>query len=99
QDLTGPTVNFVNPLDNAVGRNVKSRVGLTFTDNIDLNTINSTTIIIRPVGGSALPGKYSHQDGIVNFFPDAPLVANTTYEVVVPAGGVKDDVGNPAPTQ
>jgi YVTN family beta-propeller protein len=97
-DTVGPSVNFVSPLDGALNRNVKSRVGLTFTDNVDLNSINTSTIIVRPVGGSALAGKYSSQAGMVNFFPDAPLAANTTYEVIVPAGGVRDDVGNTVPT-
>ena len=97
-DTVGPSVNFVSPLDGALNRNVKSRVGLTFTDNVDINSINISTIIVRPVGGSALAGKYSTQTAMVNFFPDAPLLANTTYEVIVPAGGVRDDVGNSAPT-
>jgi YVTN family beta-propeller protein len=49
---------------------------------------------VRPVGGSALAGRYSGQSGILNFAPDTPLTPGTTYEVVVPAGGMKDDVGN-----
>ena len=97
-DTVGPSVNFVSPLDGALNRNVKSRVGLTFTDNVDINSINISTIIVRPVGGPPLAGKYSTQTAMVNFFPDAPLLANTTYEVIVPAGGVRDDVGNSAPT-
>ena len=97
-DTTGPSVNFVSPLNNATNRNVKSRVGLTFTDELDIDSINTSTIIVRPPGGSALPGKYSLQSGIVNFFPDAVLAQNTTYEIVVPAGGVRDLMGNPSPT-
>jgi hypothetical protein len=31
---------------------------------------------------------------ILNFDPDEDLLPNTTYEVVLPAGGVKDLVGN-----
>ena len=42
-----------------------------------------------------LPGKYSYQTGIVNFAPDQILAADTTYEVIVPAGGVRDVSGNP----
>ncbi len=98
-DTNGPTVNFVNPLDNSVNRNVKSRVGLTFDEAVELETLNNTNIMIRPVGGAALAGKFSTQAGVVNFSPSAPLAANTTYEVVVVAGGVKDWVGNPVPTE
>ncbi|MEO1083387.1 MAG: PKD domain-containing protein [Acidobacteriota bacterium] len=31
---------------------------------------------------------------ILTFTPDAPLAANTTYEVIVPEGGIKDVAGN-----
>lgn len=98
-DMTGPSVNFVSPLNNAVNRALTSRVGVTFSDQIDLRTVSSSTFIVRPVGGAALPGKYSHQFGVVNFFPDVALQANTTYEVVVTAGGIKDYVGNTVPSQ
>ncbi|MCR5886175.1 hypothetical protein LRS03_26330 [Rhizobacter sp. J219] len=44
-------------------------------------------------GRRSAAGKYSGQSGILNFSPDAPLLPATTYEVVVVAGGMKDDVG------
>ncbi|MEL7006885.1 MAG: T9SS type A sorting domain-containing protein [Bacteroidota bacterium] len=50
------------------------------------------------MGGSAISGKYSHQSAAVNFTPDAPLNPGTTYEVIVPAGGVADWMGNTAST-
>ena len=93
-DTTPPAVNMVNPADGAVSRAVTSRVGLTFTDAIDLDTVNSSTFIVRPLGGSALPGKYSGQTQILNFWPNTPLAANTTYEIVLPAGGLRDWSGN-----
>lgn len=93
-DRNPPVVNMVNPVDDAQGMAVTSRVGLTFTDNIDHRTVNMQTVIVRPEGGEALVGKYSTYKGIVNFSPDACLQANTCYEVVVPAGGVKDYAGN-----
>ena len=43
-DTNGPTVNFVNPLDNSVNRNVKSRVGITFDEAVELETLNNTNI-------------------------------------------------------
>jgi hypothetical protein len=94
-DNRGPEVNMVNPPSNAVKRALTSRVGITLTDQIDSRTINSSTFIIRPLGGSALSGKYSNQTAMLNFSPSVPLLANTTYEVIVPAGGIKDISGNP----
>ena len=95
---TGPitgsaAVNMVSPKNNATNQALTSRVGITTTDQIDLRTVSASTFIVRPLGGSALAGKYSGQSGILNFSPDAPLLPGTTYEVVVPAGGMKDDVG------
>jgi len=93
-DTTPPAVNMVNPKNGAMNQALTTRVGLTFTDSIDVRTLGSSSCIVRPVGGAALPGKYSSQTGIVNFSPDAPLAPNTTYEVVIPAGGLRDQVGN-----
>jgi len=95
KDLEGPAVNMVIPKNGAPNQALTTRVGLTFTDLIDLRTVNDSTFIVRPVGGAALPGKYSTQLGVVNFFPDEPLLAEQLYEVIVPKGGVKDLVGNP----
>ena len=93
-DTNGPLVNMVVPRNNATNQALTSRVGLTFTDQIDLRSVNTNTCIIRPLGGSALAGRYSHQTGIINFWPDQTLQPNTTYEVVVPIGGIRDLVSN-----
>jgi DNA-binding beta-propeller fold protein YncE len=97
-DTTGPSVNMVSPKNNSSNQALTSRIGITVTDHVDLRTVSSSSFIVRPVGGSALPGKYSGQGGILNFSPDVPLAAGTTYEVVVPAGGMTDDAGNAVPT-
>lgn len=93
-DRAAPIVNFVSPRDGAVSQALSSRVGVTFTDQIDVHSIDSASFIVRPAGGKALKGRYSSQTNIVNFSPDLPLAANTTYELVIPAGGIKDYVGN-----
>ena len=94
-DTTGPAVNMVVPADGAKSQLLSTRVGLTFTDAVDLRTINRDTFVVRPVGGAALSGKYSTETGIVNFFPDTPLLPDRVYEVVVPQGGIRDHAGNP----
>jgi len=93
-DTKAPEVNMVVPKSNDVNRALTSRVGITLTDNIIFETINKNTFIVRPIGGQALTGKYSYQFSIANFSPDQPLLANTTYEIVIPAGGMKDYSGN-----
>jgi DNA-binding beta-propeller fold protein YncE len=96
-DRLGPSVNMVNPRNNAVNQALTSRVGITLTDWPELLSVNSNTFIVREVGGQALSGKYGGEQGILNFWPDQPLKPDTTYEVVIPAGGITDFSGNPTP--
>lgn len=93
-DTTPPAVNFVSPANGATGAALTARVGLTFTDQIDRRTAGPATFLVRPVGGSALPGRYSYQTNILNFAPDEPLAPDTTYEIVLPKDGLADLAGN-----
>lgn len=93
-DTNGPVAQFVSPADNANNQALSSRVGFIMSDQIDVTSLTTNTFIVRPLGGSALPGTYSTQMGMINFAPDQTLSANTTYEVVLPAGGIRDVVGN-----
>ena len=54
-----------------------TRVGVSMSDNVDLVSIDTTTFMVRPVGGEAVPGKYSVQMGLVNFAPDVPQQPET----------------------
>jgi hypothetical protein len=93
-DTTAPVVDTVIPNDKATAVSTKSRIGVTFSDNIELATVNAASFIVRPVGGQALAGKYGVRMGVVNFDPDEDLQPATTYEVVLPKGGIADFVGN-----
>ncbi|NJN84608.1 MAG: PKD domain-containing protein, partial [Caldilineaceae bacterium] len=93
-DTFAPQVTMVSPAEGAIRQARTSRIGLTFSDRIDLRTVDNTTFIVRPLDGEALPGKYSSQTGIVNFTPDEPLEAAATYEIIVPANGIRDVSGN-----
>lgn len=93
-DTTPPVVDTVIPKNDETGVSVKSRIGITFSDNIELATVNAASFIVRPVGGEPLPGKYGARMGVVNFDPDGELQPDTTYEVVLPKGGIADFVGN-----
>jgi hypothetical protein len=93
-DTTAPVVDTVIPNDKATGASVKSRIGVTFSDNIELATVNAASFIVRPVGGQPLAGKYGVRMSVVNFDPDEDLQPATTYEVVLPKGGIADFVGN-----
>jgi hypothetical protein len=94
KDSRAPAVNFTSPANGATDVHVKSRVGLCFTDFIDPMSLNTTSLMVRAVGGPALPGSYSVLQGIVNFVPASQLETNRTYEVVLAANGVRDYAGN-----
>jgi hypothetical protein len=93
-DTKAPVVDTIIPANQETGVSVKSRVGISFTDNIELATVNAASVIVRPVGGQPLPGKFGLRMGVLNFDPDQDLQPATTYEVVLPQGGVSDLVGN-----
>jgi hypothetical protein len=93
-DRRPPVVDTVIPKNGETGRSVKSRIGISFTDNIELATLNEASFIVRPMGGAPIPGKWGLRMGVVNFDPDQDLMPGTTYEVVLPAGGITDLVGN-----
>jgi hypothetical protein len=93
-DTVAPVVDTVIPGNASTGNSTKSRVGVTFSDNIDLATVNGASFIVRPMGGQALPGRYGVRMSVANFDPDQDLQPGTTYEVVLPKGGIADYVGN-----
>lgn len=50
---------------------------------------------MRPLGGEPIAGRIVFSfDDVLTFTPDAPLAADTTYEVVLPEGGIRDAAGN-----
>lgn len=93
-DSTPPRVHTIVPKDEERGVSTKSRIGISFTDNIELATVNGASFIVRPVGGEPLAGKYGSRMTVLNFDPDEDLQPNTTYEVVLRAGGIADLTGN-----
>lgn len=93
-DTTPPHVDTIIPRDGATGQATTTRVGISFTDNVELATVDNRSFIVRPMGGEALEGTFSVTMSVLNFEPSEPLQPGTTYEVVLPAGGVKDYVGN-----
>lgn len=98
-DNEAPAVTQVSPRDGATGQGLKSRIGLAMSDNILISSLDSSSFIVREQGTTlAIPGAYSGQGDIINFSPAAALKANTTYEVVVPVGGLIDWAGNTTDT-
>jgi hypothetical protein len=92
-DTLAPIVDTIIPKP-AEAVPVTSRIGITFSDNIELATVSPASFIVRPVGGQPLPGKFGLRMSVLNFDPDEDLKPATTYEVVLPKGGIADLAGN-----
>ncbi len=71
-------------------------VSLLIHEEIETTTlINGDTFIVRPLGGAALDGTITFAfDDVLTFTPDTAWQADTTYEVFLPGGGIKDAAGN-----
>ncbi|MEM9073329.1 MAG: Ig-like domain-containing protein [Myxococcota bacterium] len=103
-DTRAPVVNMVVPRDGEERVALGARVGITFDEHIELQTLHAETFFVRAIDeegapvGDALRGHFSGQEGVYNFWPSAPLLPDTRYEVVVPADGVQDWNGNATAT-
>jgi MYXO-CTERM domain-containing protein len=83
-------------MEGDVKQPLTSRITVFFTDDVDLDTVLAKNIIVRKNGDcTPLAGVFSKSSfNAISFGSKTPLVANATYDVVVPAGGIKDLGGN-----
>ncbi|MEM1180991.1 MAG: Ig-like domain-containing protein, partial [Acidobacteriota bacterium] len=95
-DSEGPTVGFHVPRDGAANYPLGSPISLLIHETLETPTIqNGVSFIVRPVGGQPISGRLSFSfDDVLTFTPDADLLPDTTYEVVLPDGGIEDAAGN-----
>jgi len=94
-DDRAPFVTYHNPLANSLNMHLSSRIGIVIPETLNPLTIHSDHLVVRPFGGSPIDGTITYTDkDIISFVPDDPLAPDTTYEVVLPAGGIEDVSGN-----
>lgn len=99
-DTTAPELVKGYPEDGSLEQPLSTRVTLFFSDEIALDSITTQSIIVRAAGGDAVEGVFSHSSfNAVSFGAKAPLLADTTYEVVLTRGGVTDLALNPIAEQ
>lgn len=94
QDTRPPEVQSIYPKSDSTGVSPKARVSIVFSDYIDLETVDTQNVSIRPAGGEPLDGIYTYAFNTLSFEPNEPFEVDATYEVVLPAGGVSDVMGN-----
>jgi hypothetical protein len=91
-DADPPTVEALFPPDGGEITS-RSRITVSFSDNIDFDSVDGASFTVRPVGGSAIDGGFSSIFNAVSFGPRLPL-APGEYEIVLAAGGIRDVSGN-----
>lgn len=84
----------IYPADGSTSVSTDARVTIIFSDFVDLETLSTDTVTIRPAGGEPLTGIYTYQFNHLSFSPDTPFLPDTTYEISIPTDGVKDVMGN-----
>lgn len=95
-DTRGPYVAYHIPRSGETNYPQSASISLLIHETLETPSIaNGTSFIVRPVGGDAISGILSFAfDDILTFTPDSDLLPNTTYEVILPAGGIEDAAGN-----
>jgi hypothetical protein len=97
-DATPPRVTWSVPGDGASGLPVSARVGVTFSEMVDVKSVWRGSVRLHATGpdGTIEPveGLVSVQENVVNFSPTTPLFPGTEYTFEIPAGGVADYNGN-----
>lgn len=95
-DTRGPYVGYHIPRPGQTHYPLGAPISLVIAETLESFTIvNGQTILLRPVGGQAVDcwTSFSH-DGVLTLTPRDYLLPDTTYEVVLVEGGIKDAVGN-----
>ena len=97
-DTTPPKVTWVYPQDGAEGLAVFSRVGVTFSEFVDVKSAWAGSVRVYETGTdpalTRVDGHVSTQENIVNFSPKQMLRPGVSYTLEIPAGGVRDYSGN-----
>jgi cytochrome c peroxidase len=96
-DNRAPFVGYHIPRNGQTNYPTRAPVSLLIHETLESYTIvNGESVILRPAGGGAAVDcwtSFSHDD-VLTITPKQALAEDTTYEVVIPQGGIKDAAGN-----
>jgi len=97
QDTTPPTVTSTAPMNGATAVAINASPTATFSEPMDVATINTSTFLLRddrsiPVSGTV---NYNSFSNTATFVPSGTLAYSTTYSATITMGA-KDQVGGNA---
>jgi hypothetical protein len=97
-DTMAPTVSSVSPASLAAGVNATTAVTVTFSEEVNPATVNSSTFVLRDLLNNPVQAAVAYGVGsrTATLTPSSPLSTMATYTATVKGGadGVKDAAGN-----
>lgn len=81
----GPTVSATLPANNATGVPLNNSITISFTEEMDPATINSSTVIVKQ-GATVIPGTVTYAAKTAIFKPNDNLLPMTAYTVTITSG-------------
>jgi hypothetical protein len=90
-DITVPTITLTDPLNNATDVKFDKAISITFSEAMDVSTINTTSFTLKQ-GTTAIAGAVSNAGNTATFTPTAILSAGLVYTATV-STNVKDVSG------
>ncbi len=91
--IVTPNVESTSPANNATNVPRNNSIDISFSEEMDPATINSSTIIVKQ-GTTVVPGMVTYAGTTATFAPQDDLLALTAYTVTVTTGA-KTLAGNP----
>lgn len=93
-DATGPTVSQTSPANNTSAVSLNSAVSASFSEPINVTTLDNSSFVLRPSGGGSTVGGTVRMTGnTATFTPNSPLAGNTQYTATINST-VTDLAGN-----
>lgn len=95
-DTTPPTVTGTVNANGATGVPLNARAGASFSEAMNILTINNTTFTLTTDLGAPVTGVVSYSNNNVSFVPNSNLAPSTRYNAKIKGGigGVSDTAGN-----
>lgn len=95
-DTNPPYVGYHVPRPGQTNFPLGAPISLLIHETLESYTIvNGESVILRPLGGEPVDAIVSFSyDDVLTITPDEYLLPDTTYEVEIVAGGIKDVAGN-----
>jgi hypothetical protein len=81
-DITVPTITLTDPLNNATDVLFDKAISITFSEAMDVSTINTTSFTLKQ-GTTAIAGAVSNAGNTATFTPTAILSAGLVYTATV----------------